>query len=97
MDNLVSARKSPALSCLKYICKLPLRPVCQSAHQIRFNPAGVLIAFGAPPVLPTYAESVPENALDRAVLLAHPKKVQISGVNSISRCRRPDRRMYPSK
>src|ERR1700723_841217 len=74
-------------------------PSCLSKcrPQIRFNPASVIIAFGAPPVVLTYAESVPENALDRAVLLAHPKRVQISEVNSISRCRRPDRRIYPSK
>src|ERR1700721_2211738 len=74
-------------------------PFCLSKyrHQIRFNPASVIIAFGAPPVVLTYAESVPENALDRAVLLAHPKRVQISGVNNISRCRKPDRRMYPSR
>src|SRR5271155_3524849 len=75
-------------------------PSCLSkcaGQQIRFNPFSVIIAFGAPPVVLTYAESVPENALDRAVLLAHPKRVQISGANSISRCRRPDRRIYLSK
>lgn len=89
----VKMARSP---CLKYVCHPPLR-LSKCGHQIRLNPASVIIAFGAPPVVLTYAESVPENALDRAVLLAHPKRVQTSGVNSISRCRRPDRRIYPSK